>query len=149
MDRGRRLAGFAAALVLLAAWCRGYLHLDETGPPAAAPAVAAAGAGSAAAADEGRPAAVYAPHLPLSAARPLRVDIPSVGVHAPVVVRGLTRAGAVDPPPYTTPGVAGWYGAGPAPGAEGAALIVGHVDTATRPAVFYPLSTVAPGRSSR
>jgi sortase (surface protein transpeptidase) len=83
--------------------------------------------------------------VPLAAARPLRIDIPSVGVHAPVVVRGLDRAGAVDPPPYTTPDVAGWYGAGPTPGAKGAAVIVGHVDTTTKPAVFYPLSTIAPG----
>ncbi|MDX6345738.1 MAG: hypothetical protein QOF84_528 [Streptomyces sp.] len=141
MTQGRTLAGFAAALVLLAAWLKGYIHLDG----GAAPAQAAVSAASAAKDGGGRPPAVYAPHLPLPAARPLRVDIPSVGVHAPIVVRGLDRAGAVEPPPYSTPDVAGWYGAGPTPGAKGAAVIVGHVDTKTRPAVFYPLSTIAAG----
>ncbi|MET8767643.1 sortase, partial [Streptomyces sp. NPDC004658] len=33
--------------------------------------------------------------------------------------------------------------------AAGAALLVGHVDTATRPAVFYRLSTVKPGERIR
>ena len=142
--RGRTLAGYAAALILLVAWVKGYVHLEGPDSAASAPsAVTAAANGDGG--NGGRPAAVYAPHLPLPSARPVRVGIPSVGIDAPVVVRGLTTDGAVEPPPYDTPDVAGWYGAGPAPGAEGAAVIVGHVDTTTRPAVFYALSTVAPG----
>ncbi|MYW47218.1 class F sortase, partial [Streptomyces sp. SID161] len=66
-----------------------------------------------------------------------------------VVARGLDAQGAVDPPPYDQPGVVGWYGAGPGPGAAGAAVLVGHVDTETRPAVFYQLSTLKPGRRVR
>jgi sortase (surface protein transpeptidase) len=66
-----------------------------------------------------------------------------------VVARGLDARGAVDPPPYDQPGVVGWYGAGPKPGAVGAALLVGHVDTETRPAVFYQLSTLKPGETVR
>ncbi|MET8640803.1 class F sortase [Streptomyces sp. NPDC004675] len=82
---------------------------------------------------------------PLSQAVPLRVDIPALGVQAPVVPRGLDGQGAVDPPPYDQPGVVGWYRAGVAPGAAGTALFVGHVDTESKPAVFYRLSGLRPG----
>ncbi|MFI9805999.1 class F sortase [Streptomyces sp. NPDC052301] len=86
---------------------------------------------------------------PLGDATPQRIDIPELAVQAPVVTRGLDARGAVDPPPFDQPGVVGWYGSGPKPGAVGAALMVGHVDTATRPAVFYKLSTVRPGETVR
>ncbi|MGW2256896.1 class F sortase [Streptomyces sp. NPDC001780] len=85
------------------------------------------------------------PHTPLPAARPLRVAVPALGVAAPVEARGLDRAGAVDPPPYARPGAVGWYRDGVAPGAEGVALFVGHVDTDTGPAVFYGLGGARPG----
>jgi hypothetical protein len=131
----RQGAAIVAGLVLFAAWLHGYVDFGvDAAPRPRGPAVTA-----------DRPAHVFAAHMPLSAASPLRVDIPSVGVHAPIVPRGLDSAGAVDPPPYETPDVAGWWGAGPAPGSNGAALLVGHVDTATKPAVFYGLSSVAPG----
>ncbi|MER6069447.1 class F sortase [Streptomyces sp. NPDC001817] len=89
------------------------------------------------------------PAKPLGSAVPQRVDIPQLGVTAPVVSRGLDAQGAVDPPPFDQPGVVGWYGAGTAPGARGTALLVGHVDTTTRPAVFYKLSTLKPGETVR
>jgi sortase (surface protein transpeptidase) len=41
--------------------------------------------------------------------------------------------------------VAGWYRLGPAPGAIGPAVIVGHVDTYKGPAVFYRLTAVRAG----
>lgn len=127
----------AVALVLLAAWLLGH-H----GGGGATDTAARGRAMAAAAAD--RPREVYAPHLPLPAARPTHIDIGSIGLHAKVVGRGL-KDGAVDPPPYDTPDVAGWYRGGPSPGTAGAALIVGHVDTETRAAVFYGLSTVERG----
>lgn len=129
----------AVALVLLAAWLLGH---GGTGGGAAADLTPGGRALAAAAADH--PAQVYAPHLPLAASRPVHIDIGAIGVHAAVVGRGL-KDGAVDPPPYDTPDVAGWYRDGPSPGAAGAAVIVGHVDTETRAAVFYALSTVRPG----
>ncbi|WP_165990309.1 class F sortase [Streptomyces sp. YIM 98790] len=76
---------------------------------------------------------------------PALLEIPSAGIRAEVVPRGLDAAGAVDPPPYEVPDVAGWYADGPVPGAAGTALLVGHVDTETEPAVFHGLSTVRPG----
>lgn len=99
----------------------------------------------------GRPLRVPLPpaHDPLEPARPQRVDIPSIGVAAPVVPRGLDAAGAIDPPPYTTARTVGWYGAGTQPGAPGASLLVGHVDTKSEPAAFYGLSTARPGQQVR
>lgn len=43
------------------------------------------------------------------------------------------------------PDRAGWYRLGPAPGAPGSAVILGHVDSAEGPAVFARLRTLAPG----
>ena len=86
---------------------------------------------------------------PLKGALPQRIDIPALGVQAPVVARGLDARGALDPPPYDQAGVVGWYAAGTRPGAAGAALMVGHVDTATRPAVFTGLRTMRPGETVR
>ncbi|WP_028803459.1 class F sortase [Streptomyces sp. 142MFCol3.1] len=98
----------------------------------------------------GRPDVPLPPALePLGNARPQRLDIPSMGVQAPVVARGLDRQGAIEPPPFEQPGVVGWYAAGVRPGAAGAALFVGHVDTETKPAVFYKLSAVRPGATVR
>ncbi|MFF7449170.1 MULTISPECIES: class F sortase [unclassified Streptomyces] len=99
----------------------------------------------------GRPPDVDLPPAvrPLGPALPQRVDIPGLGVQAPVVARGLDRDGAIDPPPFEQAGVVGWYAAGVRPGAAGAALMVGHVDTETRPAVFYRLSALKPGETIR
>jgi sortase (surface protein transpeptidase) len=48
----------------------------------------------------------------------------------------------MDVPPF---GLAGWYRLGPAPGANGPAVIVAHVDTKKGPDVFYHLKDLKPG----
>ncbi|MGW5848310.1 class F sortase [Streptomyces sp. NPDC055254] len=90
-----------------------------------------------------------AAHAPLPGASPQRVDVPSIGVQAPVISRGLDKDGAIDPPPYDSPGTVGWWGAGTQPGAAGTALMVGHVDTRSKPAVFFGLSSAQPGDKVR
>ncbi|MCN9239295.1 class F sortase [Streptomyces sp. RY43-2] len=99
----------------------------------------------------GRPADVELPSTvrPLGKAAPRRVDIPVIGVHAPVVARGLDAQGAIEPPPFEQPGAVGWYAAGVQPGSAGTALFVGHVDTRTGPGVFYRLSGLRPGATVR
>nr|WP_254395237.1 class F sortase [Streptomyces sp. AC512_CC834] len=100
----------------------------------------------------GRPPDVPLPpaHAPLGDdARPQRLDVPELGIQAPVVARGLDDKGAIEPPPFDRPGSVGWYAAGVTPGAAGTALMVGHVDTETRPAVFYKLSSLEPGETVR
>lgn len=79
---------------------------------------------------------------PSPAAPPVRLDVPAVGVSAPVGPVGLTADGSVDVPPSA---MAGWYDEDPAPGAVGPAVLVGHVDSQAGPAVFYPLTGVHVG----
>ncbi|MEU7009755.1 class F sortase [Streptomyces sp. NPDC046332] len=136
---GRTLTGVAWAVLLLGLWLWGR-EITEGPGGASAPT-----AGDIAAV--GRPAGAALPpaHRPLKPAEPRRVEIPSLGIAAPVVGRGLDSTGAVDPPPYEMPHSVGWFRTGTQPGAEGAALFVGHVDTETTPAVFYGLSSARPG----
>ncbi|WP_328871636.1 class F sortase [Streptomyces sp. NBC_00287] len=140
---GRLLTGMAWAVLLLGLWLWGRDVTDVRHG------ISAPTTGDMAAV--GRPPDVELPPPagPLDEAQPQRIDIPGLGVQAPVVARGLDPQGAVDPPPFDQPGVVGWYAAGAAPGAAGTALMVGHVDTETRPAVFYKISALKPGETVR
>ncbi|MFM9445385.1 class F sortase [Streptomyces acidiscabies] len=139
----RLLTGLAWALLLLGLWLWGREVTEVPGG------ISAPTTGDIAAV--GRPPERQLPPAarPLTKALPQRIDIPELGVQAPVVARGLDTSGAIDPPPYDQAGVVGWYAAGVTPGARGTALLVGHVDTETRPAVFYKLSTVKAGETIR
>lgn len=136
---GRLLTGVTWAVLLLGLWLWGREATDGPGGHSAPT------TGDVAAV--GRPLGVALPpaHPPVSPAKPQRIEIPAIGVRAPVVPRGLDATGAVDPPPYEMPHSVGWFEHGTQPGADGAALLVGHVDTETKPAVFYGLSSVRPG----
>jgi hypothetical protein len=91
-----------------------------------------------------RAPAVSAPGLPRSA--PVAVRIPAIGVAAKVIPVGLDGHGGVAVPPLATPMLVGWYDRGAAPGQAGAAVLLGHVDSAaTGPAVFYRLGGLTPG----
>ncbi len=82
---------------------------------------------------------------PLPPAVPTWVSVPSIGVDAPLAPVGLDAEGWVESPPEDIPGLAGWYDGATAPGADGTAVIVGHVDNAAGPAVFYGLGAVQAG----
>jgi sortase (surface protein transpeptidase) len=59
---------------------------------------------------------------------------------------GLNDDGTVQVPPLEREDRAGWYERGPAPGALGPAVILGHVDSAQYgPGVFFDLGAVQPG----
>ncbi|MCX5397252.1 class F sortase [Streptomyces sp. NBC_00102] len=140
---GRLLTGVVWAVLLLGLWLWG--RDADAGPGGSS----APTTGDVAAV--GRPLGMPLPpaHDPLDGSPPRAVEIPSVGIDAPVVGRGLDREGAVDPPPFEAPGTVGWYDGGAEPGTEGAAIMVGHVDTETKPAVFYGLSATRPGAEIR
>lgn len=76
---------------------------------------------------------------------PVRITIEELGVDAPVHPVGLDDRGAIDSPPLDRADEAGWYVGGPAPGQDGAAVIVGHVDDSDGPAVFHGLAALTPG----
>lgn len=133
---GRLLTFVAWSVLVLGLWLWGR---QLTGIPS--PLVGQAGG----AVGPGMPAA----HAPLPGSSPQRVDVPSIGVQAPVISRGLDKDGAIEPPPYASPGTVGWWGAGTQPGVAGTALMVGHVDTTSKPAVFFGLSSARPGEKVR
>jgi len=76
---------------------------------------------------------------------PVRIRIPSIRVNAPLMKLGLDRRGRLQTPPLSKPGVAGWYVGSASPGQIGPAVVVGHMDTRTGPAVFFRLRRLKPG----
>ncbi len=81
----------------------------------------------------------------LQRSKPVRVDIPAIGVHSPLQYLGET-AGSVDVPSGSTYNEAGWYKYSPAPGSLGPAVILGHVDSgAWGPSVFFKLGDLRRG----
>ncbi|MER5419176.1 class F sortase [Streptosporangium roseum] len=76
---------------------------------------------------------------------PSRIDIPSLGIKAPLMKLGVTD-GQIDLPPYEKPDLAGWVKDSAIPGDPGSAVILGHVDTKTDPAVFYKLKDIREGQ---
>ena len=74
---------------------------------------------------------------------PVRIVIPGIGVSARVIPLGLNRDRTLEvPKDYNK---TGWFRGGPEPGESGAAVIVGHVDSETGPAVFYRLRALKRG----
>ncbi|MGA5196191.1 class F sortase [Streptomyces exfoliatus] len=140
---GRLVTGVTWALLLVGLWLWGR---EATEGPGAS---SAPTTGDIAAVGRPLGAALPPARDPLAPVAPRRIEIPSLGITAPVVARGLDGTGAIDPPPYEMPHTVGWFGSGTRPGAAGPALFVGHVDTDSRPAVFYGLSAVRPGAKVR
>jgi sortase (surface protein transpeptidase) len=109
---------------------------------------------AAAPSSRGRPATA-APHRPPGVAgfhsvrtydqptRPVRLWIPKIAVSTPLVRLGRLPGGSLEVPKAWD--TAGWYDGGPRPGQPGPAVILGHVDSTSGPAVFYRLNELRPG----
>ncbi|GAB3349421.1 class F sortase [Modestobacter lapidis] len=79
-------------------------------------------------------------------AAPVSVSVPSIGVTSDLLRLGLNDDGTVEVPPLEPDDRAGWYEPGPAPGAVGPAVILGHVDSAEHgPGIFFDLGALQPG----
>lgn len=87
------------------------------------------------------PAKVSADSAPASL--PVGLDIPAIGVSTDLIRLGLNDDNTVQVPEDAAK--AGWYEHGPAPGQPGSAVILGHVDSAEGPAVFFRLRFLTPG----
>jgi hypothetical protein len=79
----------------------------------------------------------------LTWAKPARITVPSIGVQARVSALGLKEDGELSVP--EDPWLVGWWRGGSRPGEEGPAVLVGHKDSRTGPAVFYEVVDLAPG----
>ena len=114
---------------------------------------------AAASSPRGGPAATAEPHEPPGVAGfhsvrtydqlalPVRLQIPAIDVSTPLVKLGRLPDGSLEvPKDWDT---AGWYDKGPRPGQPGPAVILGHVDSNTGPAVFYQLRALRPGDTVR
>jgi sortase (surface protein transpeptidase) len=95
------------------------------------------------AAPDGPAASVPWPSASDRVALPVELTVPAIGVRTRLIHLGLTSAGTLQVP--TLFSVAGWYVGSPRPGAAGAAIIAGHIDSVAGPAVFYRLATLRPG----
>jgi sortase (surface protein transpeptidase) len=128
----------AALAGLLASGCGG---------PARSPAAAASPrGGKATAASHRRPPGVAEFHSLRSYDRPalpVRLWIPKISVSTTLVKLGRLPDGSLQVPKAWD--TAGWYDGGPRPGQPGPAVILGHVDSTSGPAVFYRLIALRPG----
>ncbi|GAB1819725.1 class F sortase [Herbidospora sp. RD11066] len=128
----RRVLGLAAAtLTATGALLAGGTLLTEDPPPPAPPA---------------RESAALPPapaRTTLTRARPVRIDVGSIGVHTELIMLGLRPDGTVQVP--SEPEEAGWYAPGYSPGEPGGAVILGHVDGGGRRGVFYDLGRMRRG----
>lgn len=111
-------------------------------PGAAVPSAAVPAVGTAAAATSAVPV-VAEPGTQRSAAPPVRVRVPAIGVDSELLRLGTDAAGALVPPDDYD--LAGWFAAGAVPGDVGPAVVAGHVDSVDGPAVFARLGELAPG----
>jgi Sortase domain len=89
------------------------------------------------------PAVLEAPSSPADAPAPTSVAVPAAGIRTGLVPLTVDPAGTLTPPQDTA--TAGWFAQGPAPGAVGPAVLVGHVDSWRGPGAFYRLVRVAAG----
>jgi|SRR5680860_92640 len=90
------------------------------------------------------PATVPAtPSAALARSVPVALRIPAIGVAVSLSTLGLNPDRTVQVPTnYQQPG---WFRLGPSPGQVGSAVILGHVDDFTGPAVFFRLRSLKAG----
>jgi sortase (surface protein transpeptidase) len=74
---------------------------------------------------------------------PTRLTIPAIGVTTSLEPLHLLLDHSLRPPSQWDE--AGWYADGVRPGDPGPAVILGHVDSVSGPAVFYRLRELQPG----
>jgi LPXTG-site transpeptidase (sortase) family protein len=126
-----------AGLLLLGGAVAGVAWASHTGRaamPLGKPALTPIPRGQWAAAPAATEAAVPAP---------TSLDIPKIGVKTRLIRLGLTKTGDLQVP--TSTAVAGWYTGSPPPGATGASVIAGHIDSYKGPGVFFRLRELKTG----
>ncbi|GAA1946989.1 class F sortase [Kitasatospora viridis] len=141
LSRRRRNALFAALLSCLL----GLVLIHRSADPRPALPPRQPTAAQAAAASPSAQAKRTVPAVAVPDARPTRLSIPAIGVTAPFTGLSLGSNGVLNAPPPDDTNLVGWYQGGTVPGNKGPAIVLGHVDTQTAPAVFWGLSTLTQG----
>lgn len=136
---GRGLLWSAGAFLLGSLLVYNSVDTSADPKPLTRPAVASS------ATPGGRTAASSVPDLALPRSAPKRVSIPNIAVDAPFTQLTLGPTGQLNAPPPGDRNLVGWYKDGASPGERGSAIIAGHVDTKTGPAVFLQLESLKPG----
>lgn len=81
----------------------------------------------------------------LPASTPIRLEIPALGINAPLIKLGSQANGAPDVPPLYNHNLAGWFDKTVTPGQTGNSVILGHVDNFTGPSVFFSIKMLRAG----
>ena len=87
------------------------------------------------------------PTIPASV--PTDVTIPAIGVQTSILKLGLAADGTAEAPPFDRADEVGWYRYSPTPGQIGPAILIGHVNSPTGPAVFARLDALKTGDTVR
>ena len=91
----------------------------------------------------GQPVVADPGALAPAVARPVELSIPSLDLEVDLVDLGLDAQRRLEVP--EDPAQVGWWAGGPTPGAHGAAVLAGHVDSYQGPGAFWRLGELAPG----
>ncbi|SEG79471.1 Sortase family protein [Actinacidiphila yanglinensis] len=143
-DGGSGALRWATAATLIGAFLV-FHSLDASSDETAVGAPTPPPAATAAAAPSADPVVTMHPIPGLPRSEPTKISIPTIGVNAPFTPLSMDSSGVLQPPPDTNRNLAGWYKDGVTPGQLGNAIVAGHVDTTTGPAVFYLLSYLKKG----
>jgi sortase (surface protein transpeptidase) len=81
----------------------------------------------------------------LAPSTPTQIEIPAIGVRAPIMHVGQNSDGTVRVPPLDNHNLAAWYDGSVMPGQDGSSVILGHVDTYQGPSVFYYIKNLRRG----
>ncbi|MDT5028050.1 MAG: hypothetical protein QOE61_4476 [Micromonosporaceae bacterium] len=116
-------------------------------PPRPAPAAAPVWPRPAAPPADGQTSVRPRQPIPVTMKRsnPLEISIPRINVNAEIMNLGTNEKGEVQTPPLDRAELAGWYEAGPSPGERGNAVVIGHVDSKSGPAVFFHIGALVQG----
>lgn len=160
--RGRHLGRAAGLFLLLVALFAAAVLIGVRGLPAASNAASLAARGVAPRSSTAPSAVAYPPPaiqgqpgttsgetlaaaqaIAAPAAAPQRLLVPAIGVNASVEPLGLDSQGRMATPSRAEN--VGWYSPGTTPGDVGNAVIDGHLDWTTGPAVFWKLGRLRHG----
>ena len=140
---GRRTVLVGVVLVLAVLGLTGAALARGRGPdPSAGTPITAPSAAPPAASPSAASAPLVVPEESQTSA-PTRLRIPRLGVDSALEHLRTDRTGRLRAPEHWQS--AGWFSQGTRPGATGPAVLAGHVDSPTGPAVFARLAELHPG----